>query len=1847
MPEFNRNFALGLMNKDVDERIVPKGQYRDALNVEVTTSEGSNAGALETLMGNLEQTPGSVPDGSYCVGSITNGEENSIYYLVEGANLESRSDYILRYNVSTEELTYVFVDRYQTTRTCVGFDNFNVEGESPVINLDSSAGVRPGMVCVGPNGTIGSVLTLTDPDSNQLSQSTITLEKSAVSNFQQGQLLTFTSSRILNFSKSNLITGINIVDDLLMFTDNYTEPKKINISRSIKGTGSHDLILANGENADYHTRLVSTRVDGSFTSDGLEVVRSVESYVEPMYCELDNVTVIKKSPLTPPTLTMSAVATEDRIGLDENPNNLNTMLVGFEGFVVDGNAIETGSLVTLDFSSAVDYRVGDFILLTSDMEAPSTSFVNADVRLKVVATPQGADADNVLAGSFGCEVQAISEDLADGGGIEFFVRLEQDPSLFEFKFPRFAYRYKYVDGEYSSFSPFSEVAFLPGQYEYEPKKGYNLAMANRLRKLDVHNYAPQYSDRAKDIVEIDILYKEDKSTSVYTVKTIKPSDGTPLWPNYNNYASSSERGTMEIKSELIHAVVASNQLIRPWDNVPRKALAQEVTGNRLLFANYLQNYNLEDKSGKLLTPNINLGFKTEYYEKDDITMPEKSLKSMRTYQLGVVYKDEFGRETPVLADKEKGSITIEKEYCNDVSSLTAKITSNAPKWAKSFKFFLKETASEYYNLAMAKWYNAEDGNVWVSFNSSDRNKIDIDTFLELKKAHDSDTAVEERARYKVIAIENEAPEDIRIDRQQQGVLVNTGNNKIGDINEGFPFADFNFITLDEDAYLDAFPDVATIASECSVRIQNTSGSERSEFYDIKSIEEQDNGFYKLSIIKKFGPDVNFCSTADTYNTRISGLAVIIVKNKRVDKPEFDGKFFVKLYRDLLLEKYIMVTSDDNYVVDQAFNLGYLCNYHFEGNSAAVGGIAQYATVAAGDDEDPQTAGNEMLAPQFNPYNTSYEWGDNPTGFDDYDNLSSNDQRRILVEESSDNVDTGFAYWHSVPTYKNSVRVLIDECNAFMFDLQRNTFDSDNDQPWEDGEYDLDLRFHHDEMDNALENYIWGPTNGSVLRYVNGIHKRTQTPSTISQPGVDKVWGSSNVNNFSWMNGARGVYSVDNVGMIDISVFGIAPGRYTEDLVELEYVNHLALKWRGAAEDIDDSLVPGTAAAKKFINRIINNETKFRFRQDPDKTVYEVQAWREHQGIFNYFAGEGNAAKKRTHVMENKRVKYSFALDKIIGADGGFDPRSAGAHDGSKEDKLQLEFLAPYATEDGFDSDNPAVFETYPKENIELDIYYEIGRAYPISLQKDNAETLALIGDKVKAGGNVIGRIKSFDIEKVNGSAVKCAVVLEHATSGAVVSLTGAIGQKITIEDSWGGTIQLEVNANYVNTDTLPVNPSIHKSSALDPDITFGLDWFNCYSFGNGVESNRIRDDFNQPTIQNGVKASTTIAEQYKEERRGTGLIYSGIYNSTSGVNRLNQFIQGEKITKDINPDNGSIQKLFARDTNIVTFCEDRVLKILSNKDALFSADGDSNVTATAKVLGAVTPFVGDYGISKNPESFAADEYRCYFTDQQRGAVLRLSKDGLTPISSVGMKDYFNDTMADPLLAGQSMIMGSFDARKSEYNVTFQTSYPRKGPSFDATTISFNEDGKGWVSFKSFVPQDGVSINNNYYTMSDGSLWKHHVNETRNMFYGVVPGDDQYSNVTLIFNDSPSSVKNFQTVKYEGTQARINQFTTVSVDGVDYTDKEFYNLNAKNGWYVEHIETDMAEGKVLEFINKENKWFNKISGVCTNLENLDEQEFQVQGIGIATIVHSDPDSQSPLPLTFVFKDFGTGDNEGWD
>jgi len=245
---------------------------------------------------------------------------------------------------------------------------------------------------------------------------------------------------------------------------------------------------------------------------------------------------------------------------------------------------------------------------------------------------------------------------------------------------------------------------------------------------------------------------------------------------------------------------------------------------------------------------------------------------------------------------------------------------------------------------------------------------------------------------------------------------------------------------------------------------------------------------------------------------------------------------------------------------------------------------------------------------------------------------------------------------------------------------------------------------------------------------------------------------------------------------------------------------------------------------------------------------------------------------------------------------------------------------------------------------------------------------------------------------------------------------------------------------------------------------------------------------------------------------------------------------------------------------------------------LFNADGKPQLLATNKVLGQSRPFVGDYGISQNPESFAKESYRAYFVDKQRNAVLRLSKDGLTAISDAGMKDFFGDK----LKGSYNHIIGSYDMDTNQYNVTFKTTNDydnEKG--FSATdnsiTVSYKENVKGWTSFKSFVPEQGVTLNGTYYTFKDGLIYSHD-NETRNTFYGATEPENSLINVLM--NDSAIAVKDFKTLNYDGDE----------------------------GWFCNELTTDFSVVGAEDFIKKENKYFANLKGVKD--ENIDN----LQGIG---------------------------------
>jgi hypothetical protein len=361
-----------------------------------------------------------------------------------------------------------------------------------------------------------------------------------------------------------------------------------------------------------------------------------------------------------------------------------------------------------------------------------------------------------------------------------------------------------------------------------------------------------------------------------------------------------------------------------------------------------------------------------------------------------------------------------------------------------------------------------------------------------------------------------------------------------------------------------------------------------------------------------------------------------------------------------------------------------------------------------------------------------------------------------------------------------------------------------------------------------------------------------------------------------------------------------------------------------------------------------------------------------------------------------------------------------------------------------------------------------------------------------------------------------------------------------------------------------------------------------------IEESRIKGGFNEPIVGLGARAYA-VDKNYKPNRRENTMIYSGIFNSRTGVNDTNVFSIGESITKSVDSAYGSIQKLFAEETNLTIFQENKVSRALIDKDAIFTAEGGSLSTAAKVVIGQIAPYTGEYGISKNPESFAYYGNRKYFTDKNKGVVLRLSTDGLTEISSYGMRSFFRDN-----LKTAKRIYGMFDIHAKSYILSFsknenytdsiETTYSTLGEGFDFETpvtvdvnyktLSFDDRVNGWTSFFTYQPQFGGSVRNNFFTTNLGRVWHHHTSSNKNTFYGVF----NPSILQAVSNQNPSMVKRYQNINYEGTSNwRLIKFESPIDD----------NNKAKAHIILGNLESKTGSGTYSGFTPIEKKYYAHI------------------------------------------------------
>jgi len=248
---------------------------------------------------------------------------------------------------------------------------------------------------------------------------------------------------------------------------------------------------------------------------------------------------------------------------------------------------------------------------------------------------------------------------------------------------------------------------------------------------------------------------------------------------------------------------------------------------------------------------------------------------------------------------------------------------------------------------------------------------------------------------------------------------------------------------------------------------------------------------------------------------------------------------------------------------------------------------------------------------------------------------------------------------------------------------------------------------------------------------------------------------------------------------------------------------------------------------------------------------------------------------------------------------------------------------------------------------------------------------------------------------------------------------------------------------FENNLSFTISGGQHNGNVQNQNFFLGLPaivktgFFNCFSFGNGVESYKVRDSIVGREFNLGERVTSVSAQDYREAHRFSDITYSGVYNTESNLNKLNEFNLGLLNYKYLESSFGYIYVLDGRETDVLCLQEDKISYVLAGKNLLSDASAGRALTTVPEVLGTQIARNEKYGISHNPESYVQWGADRYFTDVKRGAVIHIQGDSmqsdqLQVISELGMRTWFRDEFID---AQTTQKLGGYDPYMNEYVLT--------------------------------------------------------------------------------------------------------------------------------------------------------------------------------------------------------------------
>ena len=742
------------MNKDLDDRLIPNGEYREAVNVSVAKSDASDVGVVKNIQLNesvssptimplsgistVLPNPGGLKTGSVSTSIISTNTYNGTD--AAGAGYSGTPGVTSGWTTSgsgTGANITIIIDGGTVTAVTVNSSGTGYQpGDTITISKDT------GTPAIG--GSADVVLTLRE---NEFGADLYADERYEVVGFYinnaSNKMYWFVTNyssvdskayadnaeytcaiieqaentneyrivaqgEFLNFNKQYPVLGISMIDDLLFFTDNYNQPRKINVNKP-SGFYTHEDQISVAKYYPYKAPRLIKLIKTKFVSINQE----------------DVAITLSTSGNTTTTIPLS------------DPKSYSVkqgMLVAASG-IVDTNIEVKGVVIS---GSAITVTIGP---TTGTATANQTIAAGKDVYFSSTATSMIESSD---------------------AGV--------DKDFLKERFVKFAYRFKFIDGEYSIISPFTQTCFVP---EFNKPSsagdapnltstgGMTLAdeelaikttelekMVNYISELDLYIDLPYSQEKLYDSLHVDgieIIMQEANDSRLKSVDTVEIKSAYKAADTINGESPKSDLLKYTYKSTLPFKILPESEVTRVFDNVPVKAFQQEIVSNRVVYGNITLGNN---------PPNFYYDLNTSERGSGEFLLnreyPTQTLKQRRSYQVGIVVADRYGRQSSVILPKTgRDTAFLETKTnlgdnastdspnfddghgyalnINFTQAVTGDLyTEKNPLGWYSYKVVVKQVEQEYYNVyapPLLTNYPGSNARTWLTLHGDNINKV--------------------------------------------------------------------------------------------------------------------------------------------------------------------------------------------------------------------------------------------------------------------------------------------------------------------------------------------------------------------------------------------------------------------------------------------------------------------------------------------------------------------------------------------------------------------------------------------------------------------------------------------------------------------------------------------------------------------------------------------------------------------------------------------------------------------------------------------------------------------------------------------------------------------------------------------------------------------------------------------------------------------------------------------------------------------------------------------------------------------------------------------------------------------